>query len=245
MNDDLNAEHFIKSLNQDFAQSAHELGLEQAVEKTRLRLQNATNNGMVFTVGEKQALELFFSVAEIGISHERNSLVDTLTGLYNRRYCEKRLEEELAHSLRVRNDGHDRPIALGFADIDKFKSVNDTYGHNVGDQALKKLAETLRDCARESDVICRYAGDEFVIIFLPDSDGVIDSSHIEQRYQQALDHIQITGEDGEVIDIKASLAVTTCDVTQGRAANMHMADQAMYEAKELRKRLAEINYPEP
>jgi two-component system cell cycle response regulator len=84
---------------------------------------------------------------------------DALTGLYNRRYFERRLREESAHAKR-----HKRPFAIIIVDIDHFKLVNDTYGHEDGDRVLCHVAELLGGALREDDIACRYGGEEFVVL---------------------------------------------------------------------------------
>jgi diguanylate cyclase (GGDEF)-like protein/PAS domain S-box-containing protein len=87
------------------------------------------------------------------------SIRDPLTGLYNRRYLDELLPRELA---RAKREG--APVAVIMLDLDHFKRVNDTYGHPAGDEVLMKLADILRNGARESDVICRYGGEEFIAV---------------------------------------------------------------------------------
>jgi two-component system cell cycle response regulator len=84
---------------------------------------------------------------------------DALTGLYNRRYFERRLREESAHARR-----HKRPFSLVMVDIDHFKLVNDTYGHEDGDRVLRHVADLISGSLREDDIPCRYGGEEFVLL---------------------------------------------------------------------------------
>src|SRR5215213_8418446 len=84
---------------------------------------------------------------------------DSLTGLDNRRYLEERLEEMFGHSRRLKE-----PLAVVLCDLDRFKSVNDTYGHQVGDVVLKDLARILKREAREIDRVGRYGGEEFMLL---------------------------------------------------------------------------------
>jgi diguanylate cyclase (GGDEF)-like protein len=97
-------------------------------------------------------------------AYGRESIHDSLTGLVNRRYAERRLDEALAMARRSR-----RPLVLALADIDHFKQVNDTYGHAAGDAVLRDIALALRTTFRSSDVLARFGGDEFVIL-MPESD---------------------------------------------------------------------------
>jgi diguanylate cyclase (GGDEF)-like protein len=85
---------------------------------------------------------------------------DSLTGLYNRRYVDATLERELQ---RCRREG--QPLSIVIIDVDHFKHINDTFGHQAGDEVLKMLASLLNDHVRASDVACRYGGEEFLVLF--------------------------------------------------------------------------------
>jgi len=88
-----------------------------------------------------------------------NAAHDALTGLFNRRYFERRLREEVAHAKR-----HRRPFSLILLDLDHFKLVNDTYGHEDGDRVLRHVAEVVQEQLREDDIPCRYGGEELVLL---------------------------------------------------------------------------------
>lgn len=102
------------------------------------------------------------------------SITDSLTGLLNRRYFQERVSEEIERSRR-----HHLPLSLIMMDIDNFKSVNDTYGHPVGDEALKITARAIRNCVRTIDVAARYGGEEFTVI-LPQT-AKSDATAIAER----------------------------------------------------------------
>jgi diguanylate cyclase (GGDEF)-like protein len=89
---------------------------------------------------------------------------DPLTGLYNRRYLNDTLQRELNHARR---DG--TPTAIAMLDIDHFKNINDTYGHDAGDLMLRELGRLLRENVRKSDIACRFGGEEFVLVLLDSS----------------------------------------------------------------------------
>jgi PleD family two-component response regulator len=91
---------------------------------------------------------------------ERLSITDELTGLFNRRHAMYRLEEQWALAAR-----YGRPLCVAMFDIDHFKKVNDTYGHDVGDQVLREVVGVLREHTRGTDAICRIGGEEFLVIF--------------------------------------------------------------------------------
>jgi diguanylate cyclase (GGDEF)-like protein len=95
---------------------------------------------------------------------EHQSQVDALTGLFNRRAFEKKIQEEFERSKRYHS-----PLSLLILDLDNFKGINDTYGHPGGDAALVKIAETLKDKTRQSDFPSRFGGEEFVLV-LPETD---------------------------------------------------------------------------
>jgi len=92
-------------------------------------------------------------------SLEQENLADPLTGVYNRRCLDRRLSEEVAKAGR-----HDLPLSILLIDIDRFKSINDTHGHQVGDQILAGFADTASRVIRGSDILARYGGDEFMVI---------------------------------------------------------------------------------
>jgi diguanylate cyclase (GGDEF)-like protein len=156
---------------------------------------------------------------------EEMALRDTLTGLYNRRYVQQILDYELNRSRRYR-----QPLSLIFIDIDHFKEVNDTYGHAMGDKFLKQVAGKLSGLFRTTDVISRYAGDEFL--------AVLPSTHAEgvqvlaQRIRNVLDKYVIMCR-GRSLTITVSIGVATYDGEEGVGSStlIDRADQAMYEAK--------------
>jgi diguanylate cyclase (GGDEF)-like protein len=118
---------------------------------------------------EATALELAEeSLAEMEAKNrklEEISVRDSLTGLYNRRYFQDRLSDEFHRAHR-----HSRPVSLLMVDVDHFKNVNDTYGHQTGDEVLRSLGLMLVNRTRTIDVVARYGGEEFVAL-LPETDG--------------------------------------------------------------------------
>jgi len=154
----------------------------------------------------------------------RHANFDILTGLPNRRLFRDRLEQEVrkAHRSGVR-------AALLFVDLDRFKDINDTLGHDAGDQLLIQAAQRLGDCVRESDTVARLGGDEFTVI-LTELDGVAHVEYIAQNILRALAepfHL-----DNEVAYISGSIGITLYP-TDGTAPEelIRNADQAMYAAK--------------
>ncbi len=156
---------------------------------------------------------------------EEMALRDTLTGLYNRRYIQQILDYELNRSRRYRH-----PLSLIFIDIDHFKQVNDTYGHAMGDKFLKQVAAKLSGLFRTTDVISRYAGDEFLAV-LP-STHAEGASILAQRIRNVLDKYVIMCR-GRSLTITVSIGLATYDGEEGVGSStlLDRADQAMYEAK--------------
>jgi diguanylate cyclase (GGDEF)-like protein/PAS domain S-box-containing protein len=151
---------------------------------------------------------------------------DDLTGLYNRRFFER----ELAQQLRLlgRQSG---PAALLFLDLDEFKTVNDTFGHQTGDELLKHVAGALRGRLRETDVIARLGGDEFAVLLpLTDADhagAVVDA--LQREFAQRPANI-----DGNAIPVRASIGVAALEADLDVDAALRRADQAMYRVKRSR-----------
>jgi diguanylate cyclase (GGDEF)-like protein len=149
---------------------------------------------------------------------------DTLTGLPNRRMLRDRLEQEIKKSNR---DG--QPLALLFIDLDHFKEVNDTLGHDQGDLLLVEAGRRIQSCVRQSDTVARMGGDEFTVILaeLP------DSHHLEGILQKILNTLgQVFQLGTEQVFVSASIGITIypADAEQIEDLLKH-ADQALYVAK--------------
>jgi two-component system cell cycle response regulator len=156
-----------------------------------------------------------------------NAAHDPLTGLYNRRYFERRLKEESAHAKR-----HKRPFALVLVDLDHFKLVNDTYGHEDGDRVLKHVAEVMGGSLREDDVACRYGGEEFLLLLRATSGTA--ARVVANRLRASLAQKPIgLGEKGEKRHITFSAGVASADDRNAYNADdiVARADSALYRAK--------------
>lgn len=164
-------------------------------------------------------------VAEISRLQEsvrEQAIHDALTGLFNRRYLEETLPREVASSGR-----RNAPMSIILLDIDFFKTINDTYGHQVGDRTLKALAELLDASTREGDIACRYGGDEFVLV-LPDT-TLADAVGKAESLRLKCSSLDQEGCSGVTI----SLGVA-CAPDHGNAGGtiLLVADRALYQAKE-------------
>ncbi len=155
---------------------------------------------------------------------ERLATTDGLTGLTNHRTFQVRLDEQLAQAGR-----YGKRLSLLLCDIDHFKSVNDTYGHPVGDVVLKAVARTLAKEARTTDVVARYGGEEFAVI-MPETDAE-GALVIAERIRERVGKLAIETEQGP-IRVTMSLGVATFPEDGDRkAALVERADGCLYQAK--------------
>ncbi len=186
-------------------------------------------NGL--TEAEIPAIGAFANQIDIAIEkallfHKTRELAitDGLTGLHNHRHFYELLEAE---EKRVRR--YKRPMSLLMIDIDYFKMVNDSYGHQAGDRVLKSLAEVLRHCVRDTDHLARYGGEEFAVI-LPETQGAEAVALAERIRSSVEDHgFEI---ESERIKLTLSIGVASFALKEENTNGLvHRADQALYEAK--------------
>jgi diguanylate cyclase (GGDEF)-like protein len=169
------------------------------------------------------------------VSNEREALDelayqathDALTGLPNRSLLIDHLELALARSAR-----DDRPVGVLFVDLDRFKIVNDTYGHDTGDKLLKELADRMAAVLRPSDTVARLGGDEFVVL-CEDIEGEIDALAIADRIRTAIDDTPVRIGDID-LQVGTSIGIAISTGAAGREPDslLQRADAAMYRAKE-------------
>ena len=172
-------------------------------------------------------------------------LTDALTGIHNRRYFMQRLEEEVVRSLR-----QDLPVSCLFIDIDHFKSFNDIYGHSVGDQVLRYVAEIIKKQMRLSDVLARYGGEEFAVL-LTNTDAAL-GEEIAERIRSAISNALLNVETlNDDLNVTVSIGCTTMLKPVGSNVNtlgdslLNSADQALYMAKDSgRNRVKVIGFNE-
>lgn len=152
----------------------------------------------------------------------QKAMIDGLTGLWNRSYLDSQLYIQLTAARR-----REAPLACIMADIDHFKSINDTYGHHCGDEILREVAKVLSEQCRVDDIVCRFGGEEFSILLpntkLDDAQAIAERlrHEIEQMPISYRNHsIQITCSFG-VADLRSSIPLSLIE----------LADQALYQAK--------------
>ena len=155
---------------------------------------------------------------------QRQALVDSLTGLANRRLCEAALEKEIG-----RADRFGEPLSLVVGDIDDFKTVNDRHGHPTGDEVLREFARALQETVREIDLAGRWGGEEFVV-GLPGTD-LAGGVRLAERVRAALAERTIEAPNGEPLRVTASFGVAEFDGRGGLSELLAAADAALYRAK--------------
>ena len=158
------------------------------------------------------------------IETRENSLRDSLTGCFNRAHAIDTLKSELRRAQRGRT-----PLSMIMFDVDKFKGVNDTYGHLAGDQLLGEVGKRLGELLRTSDVKCRYGGDEFLLI-LPDT-PTAGARQVAESLRREMSHIAVATAEGH-LKVTISLGVVTAAKDEMDAqAFLVRADKALYRAK--------------
>ena len=154
----------------------------------------------------------------------RLSRTDRLTGLNNRGHWEERLEQEFRRAKRSGNNA-----SLVMFDIDHFKQVNDTYGHQTGDEVIRSIAAQLQSLQRETDISGRYGGEEFSVI-LPDTDAD-QASVMAERLRTSIASTEIRHE-GQVLQVTISLGISQISPQmQDYKQWLEQSDQALYHAK--------------
>jgi len=166
-------------------------GLESTVYRALGGLSILT---ILFTVYVLHTRMTFWRVKRI---LEIYAMRDMLTGLYNRQYFEERMKEEIQRSERS-----DQPLAVLLCDIDRFKAINDRHGNHVGDELLRKVAEGVQEATRAIDLVCRWGGDEIVVVSNITRDGIlIAADRIRKRIGK------IGERDGISLDISIGVAL--------------------------------------
>jgi diguanylate cyclase len=166
---------------------------------------------------------------EIGRLHSQLAMAselvrqDQLTGALNRKGLDEALDRELARARR-----RESPLCLALLDIDNFKRLNDTYGHQTGDNALVHLAKVIRETLRPQDTVARYGGEEFVIL-LSDT-GIEDGLNVMKRLQRELTK-RFFLHNNERVLITFSAGIAEFAASEERDAALARADAAMYRAK--------------
>ena len=156
---------------------------------------------------------------------QKLATVDVLTGLLSRRHFMVLAEQELGRAIRYKGD-----LSVLMVDIDHFKTINDTHGHQVGDRVLRRIGEVFRSVLREIDFVGRLGGEEFAVV-LPET-AILQAFEVAERLRRTIETTEISLEHGLPQTVSVSIGVsslhdpeTNIDTLLGRA------DRALYEAK--------------
>lgn len=183
--------------------------------------ENISNSELNFLGLFAKQIELAITIADLFQAVKEQAITDGMTGLYNRRYFEEYIKKEAIRAMRQ----NQKFTVIGL-DLDHLKQINDTYGHNYGDIAIKAIAEVLKNNARSIDIAARMGGEEFNLI-LPAVD--IEGGCIAaERIRKAIESVELE----KIGHITASLGVATYpDQSDDLEELLELTDQAMYESK--------------
>ena len=153
------------------------------------------------------------------------AITDALTGLYNRRYMEMHVR-----SLVEQASSRGKPLTVLVLDIDYFKSINDTHGHDAGDEVLREFALRIRKSIRGSDLACRYGGEEFVVI-MPETD-VGAATSVAERLRRRIASAPFPFQQGaRAVEVTTSVGIAALAGSDDAASVIKRADQALFRAK--------------
>ena len=174
------------------------------------------------------SLETAVDVRRVALLEQEN-ITDPLTGIYNRRYLERRLKEEFSRAQRYRLQ-----LCLALIDIDHFKNVNDSYGHQGGDIVLKELGALLSHDIRPSDIAARYGGEEFLIILT--STAALEARALCERLRQSIESraVVLIGATNERHEIHFTVSIGVAGLDQAIDSVdqlVRLTDEALYRAK--------------
>ncbi len=177
-----------------------------------------------FSTQDEEFLETVALQASAAIDHAllyQSAITDPLTGLYSHRHFQQSVEQAVRHAERS-----GQAISLVIMDLDHFKDINDTYGHDVGNECLIQVGNILRNILRDSDILARFGGDEFEIL-LPDTDSAM-AEKVAEKIRRKLEKERFS----EHVDIKATLGVASFPKNGKDGQTLFLrADEALYDAK--------------
>jgi diguanylate cyclase (GGDEF)-like protein len=212
--------------------------LEELLARVRAGIRTATlQDELIRKAAGSRALT--GQLASINSRLERLSVTDELTGLFNRRMAMVRLQEQWSHSER-----YGKPVTVAMIDIDHFKLINDTHGHDAGDYILRQTAGILREQTRGTDVVCRVGGEEFLIIF--PAQTIQEATVAAERFRRKMESAKFNvGEFVLSVTVSIGLAMRSPQMAQFTDL-LKVADQALYSAKNSgRNRTYQSEEPSP
>jgi len=193
---------------------------------------------LAMTVGE--SIKLCLSNLKLRDELRHQAIHDPLTGLFNRRYLDETLPRELNRALRL-----NAPLCVVMLDIDGFKQFNDSFGHGSGDSLLREFGSVLRKHLRNSDISCRYGGDEFFLV-MPDSAVEDTRQRVEEirTFLKEIQQLHYSGQELDIITLSAGIAFMP-DHGTTESQLLQAADDAMYTAKQAGRDRIVVYQPSP
>ncbi|MDO4161933.1 MAG: diguanylate cyclase [Pseudomonadota bacterium] len=191
------------------------------------------------TIEYNNEMALYMAFQNITLRKARESSLmfqaerDPLTMAWNRRYFEKNVPEKIKKSLQNLQN-----FSLLMIDADKFKNINDTYGHKAGDKVLTELVACCQNDLREDDIVCRYGGEEFMIFL--DNTNTQSARAVAERLRQSIANLEVEGEQGEKIRFTVSIGVVSSEKTASLDVLLRQVDDATYLAKDRGRNRVEI-----
>jgi diguanylate cyclase (GGDEF)-like protein len=195
-----------------------QLALQRHADEVELRREHAEKEAWLERRNE--------SLGELAGKLLEESIHDDLTGLYNRRHLDRVLVRELSLARR-----EDRSLGIILLDLDRFKLLNDTFGHSAGDAALRAVADFLRSRLRAHDVVCRYGGEEIVVVL--SGARASEASQLAEQLRAGIEQLRIEHEGKPLSKITASFGVSSYPENGSDPAGLlQAADAALYLSKE-------------
>jgi len=156
-----------------------------------------------------------------------------MTGLYNRRYFDRKSEELIATMA-----SNHQELTLIIADLDHFKAINDTYGHDIGDKVIIEFANILTTQQRKDDIACRYGGEEFVLLL---HCSLHDAKAVAERIREKAANTRIKSNDAQAVKFTVSLGVhSVAHASTTIKETLSIADKALYKAKNNGRNCVEV-----
>lgn len=221
------------ALAQSIAESSSEATSEHIIETASKKYKISVYRGAEYIIGlfdditeytkmESRLKELYDDLLAKNEELYIKTITDNLTGLYSREFV---IQALMKMTTRVKRYGG--VVTIGIVDIDKFKIVNDTYGHIAGDEVLKQVSESMQDQLRSTDYIGRYGGEEFIIVF--DNSNIDNAKFVCERLRKHIES-KVVEHQGNKISVTVSIGLAEFHA-QSISDLLIEADKRMYQAK--------------
>ncbi len=191
------------------------------LDEIQLNIQNIIES---FDIPDSNKVDVIKKINFMYTQTKQLSITDALTNLYNRRYFETSFDREFARAKR-----YNSPLSIAVIDIDYFKKINDTYGHSCGDYVLKEVGYLLMQNFRQTDIIFRYGGEEFVVILT--ETGLNEAKIPLERLRKLIEDNLFSFKQNQ-IDVTVSIGVASNSDVAEPLDMFDNADKALYEAKD-------------